>query len=210
MAKPQLNRESIVATSIQLADEEGLDAVSLRGIAKRLEVHVTSLYNYFPTKEAVLAEMTKALVEEAGLPRGDMGWQDWVRRFAHAFRNLAHRHPGAFQIFQRDSAQGEQAIESLESAIAAFRADGFDLVATSLAFKASNVFVMGLVMDDLARRVHPEVQTELGGLSAERYPNIRAMLDAEVAPESFDILLNILIDGIAAGSKEWPGKHSRH
>lgn len=201
MAKPQLNRESIVSTATLLADEEGLEAFSLRGIAKRLEVHVTSLYNYFPTKEAVLAEMMKALVAEAGLPRGEMSWQDWVRRFAHAFRNLAHRHPGAFQIFQRDSAQGEQAIESLESALAAFRAGGFDLVATSLAFKATNVFVMGLVMDDLARHLHPEVQTELSGLSAERYPNTHAMLEAEENSDSFDILLNVLIDGIATNSK---------
>ena len=201
MAKPQLNRESIIATAIRIADEDGLDAVSLRGIAKQLGVHVTSLYNYLPTKEAVLAEMMKALLAEAGLPQGTLTWQEWVKRFAHSFRSLALRHPGAFQLFQRDASQGEQIIDSLESALAAFRTDGFDLLASSLAIKATSVFVMGLVIDDLGRHMHPGVRTDLGGLTAERYPNIHAMLAAEEDSDSFDILLNVLMDGLAAHKK---------
>ena len=68
MISPRLSRENIVAVAIEMADEEGLASVTLRGIAARLAVHVTSLYNHVPTKEAVLDEMVKALLAEARLP----------------------------------------------------------------------------------------------------------------------------------------------
>jgi len=76
---PRLCRENIVAIAIEIADEEGLAAVTLRGIAARLAVHVTSLYNHVPTKDAVIGEMVNALLAEARLPVGRISWEDWVR-----------------------------------------------------------------------------------------------------------------------------------
>ncbi len=199
MAKPQLNQESIVATAIQIADDHGMDAVSLRGIAKQLGVHVTSLYNYLPTKEAVLEEMMKSLLAEAGLPQGKISWQEWVTGFALAFRSLARRHPGAFQLFQRNSAQGEQAMESLESAIAAFRAGGFDPVSISCALRTTSLLVLGLVIDDLARHRYGEDHTRLDDdLPIERFPHINEMRTVDEGVDPFPYLLNVLIEGLAA------------
>jgi len=196
--KPQLSREKIVSAALQIADQDGLDAVSLRRIARSLGVHVTSLYNHIPTKEAVLAEMMKALVAEARLPVGKMNWRDWVRGCAASFRALAKKHPGAFQLFQRSAAQGEQAVASLESAIAAFRADGFDLHATQCAIKTTNVAILGLVLDDMAHLQQPGTQTDLSNLPAEEFPHINELLQAGDALDAVDYLLETLIDGMAA------------
>ena len=68
MIAPRLSRENIVAVAIEMADEEGLPSVTLRGIASRLAVHVTSLYNHVPTKEAVIGGIVEALLTEARLP----------------------------------------------------------------------------------------------------------------------------------------------
>ena len=201
MAKPQLNRESIVATAIQMADGHGLDAVSLRGIAKQLGVHVTSLYNYFPTKEAVLEEMMQALLAEAELPQGKTTWQDWVKGFALAIRALARKHPGAFQLFQRNSAQGEQALESIESAVGAFRAGGFDLVSISCALRTTNLLVLGLVIDDLARHRYGEDHTRMDDLPIERFPHINELRNVDDDVDPFPYLLNVLIEGLAANKR---------
>ena len=201
MTKPQLNRESIVATAIQIADDHGLDAVSLRGIAKQLGVHVTSLYNYLPTKEAVLEEMMQSLLAEADLPQGTITWQDWVKGFALAIRALARRHPGAFQLFQRSSAQGEQALDSIESAVAAFRAGGFDLVSTSCALRTTNLLVLGLVIDDLARFRYGEDHTRLDGLPIEQFPHINELRKVDEGVDPFPYLLNVLIEGLAANKR---------
>jgi AcrR family transcriptional regulator len=192
---------------LQIADENGLEDVTLRGIAKRLNVHVTSLYNHIPTKEAVYAEMMKALVAEAELPVGTLTWREWVQRMASAFRNLAQRHPGAFQLFQHGSAQGEQAVASIESAIAAFQADGFDAASTNCAIKATNVFVLGLVMNDLIRNRNPEAQTDMSQASSQNIPQIREILAAADKAESFRFLLEVLCDGIAANRIYVKGNH---
>jgi len=91
MARPNLSKEKIIDAAIGLADDEGLDAVTLRGLAKRLHVHVTSLYNHIPTKEALLVDMNKALMEETDLPSGSLTWQDWIRGYAAAIQALAQR-----------------------------------------------------------------------------------------------------------------------
>lgn len=198
MAKSQLNRESIVATAIQIADDHGLDAVSLRGVAKQLGVHVTSLYNYLPTKEAVLNEMMLSLLAKADLPRGELSWQDWIRHYALAIRSIARQHPGAFHLFQRASARGEHALESLDSAIAAFQQGGFDPVPIACAIRTTNLLVLGLVIDDLARYRYGEDQTPLEDVTEERFPHIHALRTVEEGSDPFPYLLNVLIDGLAA------------
>jgi AcrR family transcriptional regulator len=198
LPKPHLNREKIVAAAIQIADDQGLDAVSLRNIAKKLDVHVTSLYNHIPSKDAVLEAMIDSLVAEAELPVGSITWQDWVRRFAFAMRASANRHPGAFQLFLRRPAQGMPALESLESAAAAFRSDGFDAVATFCAIKAVNVSVVGLVLDDLVSRLSPSVGGETNRLPRDDFPHILEIHQAGRAADSFAYVLDALISGISA------------
>jgi len=201
VARPDLNREKIVATAIRIADEQRLEAVTLRSIARRLGVHVTSLYNHIPSKDAVLEEMIDALVAEADLPVGPLTWQDWIRRLAAAMRALAKRHPGAFQLFLRRPARGVQALESLESVIAAFRLDGFDAVSTYCAIKAVNVTVIGLIVDDLARHLHPVLPPESGRFPGDGFPNVAEIQAAAGEADSFGFVLDALIDGLAANRR---------
>lgn len=198
MARPNLSKEKIIDAAIGLADDEGLDAVTLRGLAKRLNVHVTSLYNHIPTKEALLVDMNKALMEETDLPSGSLTWQDWIRGYAAAIQALALRHPGAFQLFQQGPAQGDAAMRSLEAAIAAFQADGFDEIATQCAIRTANVAVLGLALDELGREMKPAVETELHKLSKSEYPQIHRVLAAGDTADFFPFLVDAIIDGIAA------------
>lgn len=198
MSTPRLSREKIVATAIRIADEQRLEAVTLRSIAKRLNVHVTSLYNHIPSKDAVLEEMSNALVAEADLPVGEVTWQDWIRRFAAAMRTLANRHPGAFQLFLRRPAQGMQALASIEAVIEAFRSDGFDAVSTFCAIKAVNVTVVGLVLDDLVGHLYPGVEAEIGELPGDVFPNALEIYAAGDRADTFSYVLDALIEGLSA------------
>jgi AcrR family transcriptional regulator len=197
MSKP-LNRARIAATAIRIADESGIGSVSLRGIASRLEVHVTSLYNHVPTKDAVLDEMVRALIAEADLPTGPLTWQEWVRGFSGALRSLGKKHPGAFEAFYHSSAQGPRAAESFETAFEAFRDGGFDLVASYSAVKATVVAVIGLVLDDTARARKPGAQTQLGELPIESFPLIHAINEISRTTDAFGYLVDVLIAGFEA------------
>jgi AcrR family transcriptional regulator len=193
-----LTQEKIVAAAIRMADEQGLQAVSLRGVAKRLNVHVTSLYNHISTKEALLSELMAALMTEAKLPTDPKSWQDWVKRFALALRTLAAHHPGAFHVFHRGPASGEAAMQSLEAAVQAFRADGFSLVSTWCAIKAVNVTVLGLILDDLARHANPALAVDIEQLPPAQFPNIHELHAVAESTDTFEFVLDTLIAGIAA------------
>lgn len=202
MISPRLSRENIVAVAIEMADQEGLSDVTLRGIAARLRVHVTSLYNHVPTKDAVLEEMVKALIAEARLPTGRITWQQWVRQFAAAMRALGRRHPGAFEAFHYGPAQGERASESFEAALAAFRSAGFDVTSAYSAVKATIVAVLGFVLEDtVPARSKKATTTDVGRLPIGRFPQVHAVSRVAGKADTFTYLVEALIAGFAASRK---------
>ena len=199
MISPRLSRENIVAVAIEMADEEGLSSVTLRGIAARLAVHVTSLYNHVPTKEAVIEGMIDALVAEARLPRGPIAWQDWVRQFASAMRALGRKHPGAFEAFHHSPARGERAAEPIEAGFAAFRAAGFDVATTYGAVKAVTLSVLGHVLEDtVTQRNRKAARTNIQELPIERFPNAHALNRVAGKTDTFAYLVEVLIAGFEA------------
>ncbi len=203
MSKPRLSRRGIIKAAIQIADEKGLADVSLRGVAKYLGVHVTSLYNHVPNKDALLDEIINALVIEAKLPTGNIAWQDWVRQFASAMRELAHRHPGAFEALHHAPVQGEVAVESFEAAFAAFRSDGFDEVSTYGAVKATVIAVLGVVLDDMARiKSGSEERTDISSLSVKKYPHFYQISRIAEDADIVSYLLNALMAGLIANKTQ--------
>jgi len=199
---PRLCRENIVAVAIEMADEDGLASVTLRGIAARLAVHVTSLYNHVPTKDAVVVEMTNALIAEARLPTGRIGWEEWVRQFATGMRALGRKHPGAFEAFHHAPATSEQAAEPFESGFAAFRAAGFDAASTYNAVKATVVAVLGYMLEDtLPARTKSAARTDVRNFPIERFPQAHAMNRVAGKTDTFTYLVETLIAGIAATRK---------
>ncbi len=202
MISPRLSRENIVAVAIEMADEEGLASVTLRGIAARLAVHVTSLYNYLPTKEAVLEEMPGALLAEATLPTGRIAWQDWVREFASGMRALGRLHPGAFEAFHLGPARGERAAVPFESGFAAFRSAGFDVASSYSAVKATVVAVLGHVLEDtVPARNRKAARTDITQLPIERFPNVHAVSRVAGKADTFAYLVEALVAGIEATKK---------
>src|SRR4051812_31296264 len=121
---PALTRQRILRTAVKLADREGPDAVTLRRIAAELDVHVTSLYNHVPTREAVTDGIVEVLLDEAKLPTEPVTWEVWVRRFFEAMGTIAATHPGAFMAFHQRPVQGPRAAASFEVALGAFTRAG--------------------------------------------------------------------------------------
>ncbi|MGI5453490.1 TetR/AcrR family transcriptional regulator [Streptomyces sp. CA-249302] len=91
--RPAYTRADIAAAAVRLADEGGLDAVSMRHVAAELGCGTMSLYNYVPRKEDLYELMVDAISgeHEEWEPSGD--WRADMVRVAHQTRTLMHRHP---------------------------------------------------------------------------------------------------------------------
>ncbi len=199
MRKVPLSKESIIATAIEIADREDFSAVSLRRIASQLGVHVTSLYNHVPTKEAVLDGIVEYLMDSAELPAKVSGWQDWIRQFAAALRKIARKHPGAIAAFHHRPVQGPKAAEYPEAGLEAFRAAGCDVSEAYNAVKATGLVVFGLLLEEVAK-LQPGAprKTDVRGLPRERFPRTHALPAIKKKSDLWSYTIETLIAGIAA------------
>jgi len=93
-AAPELTRARIVQSAIAVADAEGLAAVSLRGVAARLNAPVTSLYRHVKSKEDLLGAMTDSAIGEGTLPpHPPVGWRAQIEIAARTQWKVLRRHP---------------------------------------------------------------------------------------------------------------------
>ncbi|KXO91385.1 TetR/AcrR family transcriptional regulator [Tsukamurella pseudospumae] len=96
MSETTLTRESIVAEAIRLADEGGLEKVSMRRIADALGTGAMSLYRHVPDKESLVREMAAEVGSAYPYPEELLGDPDWRRRVhiaAETDMQLYLRHP---------------------------------------------------------------------------------------------------------------------
>jgi len=96
-----LTRTTIVDTAIALADEAGVDALSMRRIADRMGAGAMSLYRHIPNKDALLAEMTDEVARRNTYPDPEPGWtwRDRVRIAADIDWQLYQEHPWVLFTF---------------------------------------------------------------------------------------------------------------
>jgi AcrR family transcriptional regulator len=90
--RPTLSREEITRTAIELADAEGLDAVSMRRIAARLGAGATSLYWYVSSKDDLFELMVDEVVGEIRVPEPSGDWRRDLREIASAIHSTLRGH----------------------------------------------------------------------------------------------------------------------
>lgn len=89
-----LSRERVLRAAVELADEGGFDALSMRRLADRLGVVPMALYKHVADKDALLDGMVDLVFAEVEFP-GDSGWRVAMRARASAMRQALLRHPWA-------------------------------------------------------------------------------------------------------------------
>jgi TetR/AcrR family tetracycline transcriptional repressor len=95
-----LQRSQIVATALQLLNQDGLDGVTVRKVATHLNVHVGGLYWHVKNKQDLLDEMANTILSEEFAavqpPEPGQVWSDWLVAIAQRLRKamLAYREGG--------------------------------------------------------------------------------------------------------------------
>jgi AcrR family transcriptional regulator len=88
-----LDVDDVVRKGIQLADERGLDAASMGGVAKALNVGTMTLYTYVPSKEELLDLMVDEVLAERQYDPRPAGWREQVELYSEQTRAMFQRHP---------------------------------------------------------------------------------------------------------------------
>lgn len=95
----ELSLDRIVRTAIDIADTEGLSALSMRGVAARLGVAAMSTYRYVPSKDDLILLMADTAFGEESYPaNAPEGWRSRIELGARTLWTLYRRHPWLAQI----------------------------------------------------------------------------------------------------------------
>ncbi|MFB8354209.1 TetR/AcrR family transcriptional regulator [Streptomyces niveus] len=109
-----LTADRILTTALALVDEQGLDALSMRRLARELGVDPMSIYHHLPNKAAVVSGLVELVFSRPLLPQAPPDdWAEQVRAWVNAYRDLTRRHPRLVLQIVTDPVAVAQAAEMI-------------------------------------------------------------------------------------------------
>lgn len=201
-----LSRERIIDAAVEVADREGLGAVTMRRLGQQLGVEAMSLYKHVADKGDVLAGIADRVASEFELPSRDVDWRMAIRASSIAAYAVLSRHPWAGPLLESDFEPGPARLAYLDAVVGVLHEAGFSLQDVAHAFGALDSHLYGFTMQvaswPFGVDEYADVATELAaGLDPERYPNLIAMAtmvgQEGGVPLDFTFGLDLLLDGLA-------------
>jgi AcrR family transcriptional regulator len=209
-ARRALSAELIVETALRIADEEGVDAVSMRRIAAELRVGTMSLYHHVADKVELLDLMADEISGELLVPGEVLGdWREALRAIARRTRDAFLAHPWLIDTAGQRPLVTPNSLRHVEQSVAVVEGLHVDREAAIAMVMATDDYAIGHVFrrlrigtgarsdasEDDRRRVR-----EL--LATGEFPHLARVLadDADIAPppDTFDAGLEWLFDGMQA------------
>jgi AcrR family transcriptional regulator len=195
--RPALSLDGIVRRAIELADRDGLEAVTMRRLAKALGVGPMALYTYVPGKAELLDLMLDAVYDE--LPRAAWrgeGWRERLTAVARDNRALFEAHPWAAAISTGRPPLGPGLMAKYEHELSAFEHAGLDDVDTDAALTFLLDFVRACA---LAANDARAADRDTGMSDAQWWSANAPLLERVLDPEAFPTAARV---GSAAGAAQ--------
>jgi AcrR family transcriptional regulator len=216
--RPPLSRDRVLRAAVDLADREGLEALTMRQLAQALGVEAMSLYHHVANKAAILDGAIEVVFDEvvaaadrAGGPPPDEDWRAAMRARILAARRVLLRHRWAPGVIETRTTLSPAVIGYFDGMLAIFRAGGFSYDLAHHALHALGSRALGFSRE-LFEPDDPAAGEELAtaGIAqlADRFPHIAAMV-AEIAHDDpgstlgwcddqveFEFGLDLILDGL--------------
>jgi len=211
----RLNRDQVLSTAIALADDAGIEMLTMRRLGDELGVEAMSLYNHVANKEDLLNAMVDAVFNEIELPSHNDDWKTAIRKRSVSFRAALSRHPWATGLKDSGTNPGPATLRHHDRVIGTLRNAGFSVAMAAHAFSAVDSYIYGFAMQEKSLPFHTEEETAamahimLAQLPASEYPYLAELTaDHVLQPgysygDEFPLGLDLILDGLEG----WLGRH---
>ncbi|MBV2364745.1 TetR/AcrR family transcriptional regulator C-terminal domain-containing protein [Streptomonospora nanhaiensis] len=210
-----LSRDRVLRAAVRLADEHGVEALTMRRLAEDLGAEAMSLYHHVANKGDVLdgildlvATEIHETVEALDTPAAGAAWKQAVRRRILTAREVLLRHPWAPALFQTRSAAGPAVIRYYDGLLGLMRQGGFSYDLGHHALHALGSRALGFAQELFDPAAGGGSGAEVPPEMAEQLPHLTGMI-AEIAhddPDStlgwcddqaeFEFGLDLILDGL--------------
>jgi AcrR family transcriptional regulator len=207
-----LSRERVLEAAVALADEGGIEAVSMRKLGQQLGVEAMSLYNHVANKEDLLDGMVDNVLEEVDFSEGGSDWKSAMRHQMMSARQVMIRHPWAPKVIETRTTMSAPMMQYMDRIIGNFIEGGLSIELTHHAMHALGSRILGFSQemfdDSEAMEQDPQVAAVMMQQMAAAYPNISALIsqinhdEAEIIGSGCDdnlefvFAVDLILDGL--------------
>jgi AcrR family transcriptional regulator len=210
--RAHLSRRTVLGAAVALADQAGIDSLSMRSLAQALDVVPMALYKHVANKEELLDGMVDVVIGEIDAMALGEEWRSAVRHRILSSRSALLRHPWASQVIKSRTSPTPQVLQYMDSMIGMFREGGFSVDLTHHVMHALGSRMWGFTLEVFdsslsSESLNPHVQAGMMREMAATYPHIvEVAMGADHEGESvvgpgcddqfeFEFALDLLLDG---------------
>jgi len=208
-----LSRERVLQAAVELADEHGIDAVSMRRVARELGVEAMSLYNHVDNKEDILTGMVDLVVAQMSVAEGGADWRTGMRQTILGAREVLMAHPWAPRVIESRTDLTPAMLQHFDGVVGILLRAGFSPDLTHHAVHTLGSRALGFsqeLFDDSQIPDDPVMAALMVQQIAAAYPNLGAMISAGAHEDEdnallgggcdsqweFEFTLDLVIDGL--------------
>ena len=222
---PQLSRERVLKAAVELADREGIDAVTMRRLAESLGAGAMSLYHHVPNKDALLDGMVDLVFAEIELPSAGIEWKEALRGRAISTREALRRHPWAVGRMEATNSPGPADLRLHDAVLGCLRQAGFSVPLAVQAYSVQDAYIYGFALQEKtlamgsqeafagsAKARVEEAESRIADV-ARLYPNLAEVVGGYVAEQGFDAAgafrfgLDVILDGLESLRTAQPARN---
>lgn len=204
--RPPVPLDRIVATALQIVDEEGADALSMRVLAQRLDSGTATLYRHFASRAELIAQVVDRVFGEAEFSAGELatiGWQQACHMIATTMYGALNRHKNVAPLLAGQVPIGPNAMALRERCLAVLLDSGFPPRLAARAYATLARYVLGFAIQlstQAAAGSREDAQRSAIFRSSDPslFPATVAVADALPVPleDEFTFGLDLLLDGL--------------
>jgi AcrR family transcriptional regulator len=209
-----LSRARVLRAAVALADQSGLQALSMRKLGQVLGVEAMSVYNHVASKGDLLDGMVDVVFAEIGVPPGEAGWKPAMRQRAISAREALRRHRWAIGLLESRTSPGPATLRHHDAVLGCLRAAGFSMEMTAHAYSLLDSYIYGFALQEASlpfgtgQATAQVPQQILGHIRAGEYPHLAELAAEHVLQpgyhygDEFEIGLDLILDAVeqAAGT----------
>jgi AcrR family transcriptional regulator len=203
-----LSRDRVLRAAVALADQSGIESLSMRKLGEVLGVEAMSLYNHVANKSDLLDGMVDLVFAEIDLPPVDVGWKSAMRCRAISARQALRRHQWAIGLMESRASPGPATLRHHDAVLGCLRGAGFSIEMTGHAYSLLDSYIYGFALQeaslpfDTVEETTEVAQEILGRLPADEYPHLTEFATERVLQPGYDygnefeVGLELILDGL--------------
>ena len=142
-----LSRTRVLQAAVALADQAGLEAFSMRGLAQELGVVPMALYKHVANKDELLDGMVDIVFTEIELPSADLDWRSAMRLRALSTREALKRHGWAIGVMESRH-PGPANLRHHDVVMGCLRRAGFPFAMAVHAYSVQDAYIYGFALQE--------------------------------------------------------------